>query len=372
MFGRLLWRLIRGNRGRLAVALLAMASGAAVISALFNMQFDVQRKMTQEFRSLGANLVISRIGEGEHVLASEEGMEKAAADGAPVGTIGVPYLYVVARTDAGRAVVLAGTWLDMAAQLSPTWKIHGSSIISRGDLTQCLVGEHAAREIGVRQGGALELHVGGNVMHCTVAGAITAGGDEDDQIFANLAAVQNLADLNGRVQLMQLRVPGSAEQIQAFAAQIEKLVPEFRARPIRQIAEAEGALLGRVQLLIVSMAVLIFVLTVLSVLATMTALAMERRADVGLMKALGGSIGRIVGLFLAEVSVLGAAGGVVGYLIGAGLTIWIGRSVFGTTISPRPEVLPLIVALMVAVALAGALPLRLLGRVKPAVILRGE
>jgi putative ABC transport system permease protein len=372
MFGRLLWRLVRGNRGRLAVALLAMASGAAVISALFNMQFDVQRKMTQEFRSLGANLVVSRIGEGEHALASEQGMEQAAAKGAPAGTVGVPYLYLVARTELGRPVVLAGTWLDMAAQLSPTWKIRGTEITSREDLTQCLVGEHAAREIGVQQGGALELHVGANVMRCTVAGVITAGGNEDDQVFANLAAVQNLAGLNGRIQLMQLRVPGSAEEIQAFAAKIEKLTPEFRARPIRQIAEAEGALLGRVQLLIVSMAVLIFVLTALSVLATMTALAMERRADVGLMKALGGSIGRIVALFLAEVSVLGVAGGVAGYLIGAGLTIWIGRSVFGTAISPRPEVLPLIVALMVGVALAGALPLRLLGSVKPAVILRGE
>jgi hypothetical protein len=35
-------------------------------------------------------------------------------------------------------------------------------------------------------------------------------------------------------------------------------------------------------------------------------------------------------------------------------------------------VLPLTVALMVAVALAGAFPLRLLGKVRPAVILRGE
>ena len=50
----------------------------------------------------------------------------------------------------------------------------------------------------------------------------------------------------------------------------------------------------------------------LCVLATMAALAMERRADVGLMKALGGSIGRIVGLFLAEVGVLGAVGGCAG------------------------------------------------------------
>ncbi len=372
MFGRLLWRLLRGNRGRLAVALVAMASGAAVISALFNMQFDVRRKMTQEFRSLGANLVVSQVGEGERALASEEGMERAASHGAPAGTVGVPYLYVVARTGAGRPVVLAGTWLDLASQLSPTWKIRGAAITSRTDLTQCLVGEHAAKEIGVQQGSAVDLHDGGNVMRCTVAGVITAGGDEDDQVFANLGAVQNLAGLAGRIQLMQLRVPGSAEEIQAYAAKIEALVPEFQARPIRQISESEGVLAGRVQMLIISMAVLIFVLTALSVLATMTALAMERRADVGLMKALGGSIGRIVALFLAEVSVLGVAGGVVGYLIGALLTIWIGRSVFGAAITPRVEVLPLIVALMVGVALAGALPLRLLGRVKPAVILRGE
>ena len=45
------------------------------------------------------------------------------------------------------------------------------------------------------------------------------------------------------------------------------------------------------------MVLLILVLTALCVLATMSALAMERREDVGLMKALGGSISRIVATF---------------------------------------------------------------------------
>ena len=37
MFARLLWKLLRGNPGRLAVALIAVISGAAVISALLNL-----------------------------------------------------------------------------------------------------------------------------------------------------------------------------------------------------------------------------------------------------------------------------------------------------------------------------------------------
>jgi putative ABC transport system permease protein len=104
----------------------------------------------------------------------------------------------------------------------------------------------------------------------------------------------------------------------------------------------------------------------------MAALAMERRRDVGLMKALGGSMSRVVRLFLAEAGSLGVLGGVIGYGIGILLSQWIGRRVFAVAISPRIEVLPLTVALMVGVALAGALPLRLLGRLRPAAILRGE
>src|SRR5215470_13960728 len=60
MFGRLLWKLLRSNRGRLTVALVAVTSGATVISALLNLQFDIGHKLTQEFRALGANVVISR------------------------------------------------------------------------------------------------------------------------------------------------------------------------------------------------------------------------------------------------------------------------------------------------------------------------
>jgi putative ABC transport system permease protein len=169
-----------------------------------------------------------------------------------------------------------------------------------------------------------------------------------------------------------MSVTGAPQLISAFSSQLSRALPGLEVRPVRQLAEAEGQLLTRIRLLVFAAVTLILALTALCVLATMTAVAMEHRRDVGLMKAIGGEMSRVVRLFLAEAGLLGLAGGVLGWAGGLLLSEWIGRSVFGVAISPRPEVLPLTVALMTAVALAGALPLRLLTHVRPAVILRGQ
>src|SRR5579863_6397963 len=58
MFWRILGQLLRSSRGRLAVALIAIASGAAVTTALINLNLDSERKVSAEFRTLGANTVI--------------------------------------------------------------------------------------------------------------------------------------------------------------------------------------------------------------------------------------------------------------------------------------------------------------------------
>ena len=52
--------------------------------------------------------------------------------------------------------------------------------------------------------------------------------------------------------------------------------------------------------------------------------------------------------------------------------IFLCERIFGVAIEARFEVLPITIALTIGVALAGAFPLRLLGRVSPAEILRGE
>jgi putative ABC transport system permease protein len=410
MFGRVLWQLVRGNRGRLAVALVAVASGAAVISALLNVEFDIGRKLAQEFRVLGANLVVSAQTSAPSIVNGPAPGTATAPSAATPGqralsasptlmdqgvlnqldslrtpnVVGAaPYLYVVARAG-GTPVVVAGTWLDQLRKLEPTWQIDGAWIdSSEGPApaanadnaaieSACLIGRNVARQFALAPGGHITLEYMARKAQLRVAGVVDAGGTDDDQIFVTLPVAQSLAGLPGKIELVQLSVSGTAQSISGYAARLADALPGYAVRPIPQVTEAEGNLLNRTRLLIFSMVLLILVLTALCVLATMAALAMERREDVGLMKALGGSISRIVGLFLAEVSVLGAVGGLIGCIAGIVLAQWMGQRVFGTSITPRWEIFPLTIAMMVIVALAGALPLRMLGKVKPAVILRGE
>lgn len=385
MFGRLLLQLLRGSRGRLAVALIAIVSGAAVISALLSLDLDVGSKLTQEFRSLGANVVIApRQPQGStpattNVLGapSAPGLmdEKAVVEQLKsvktAQIVVAPYLYVIARAEK-TPVVVTGTWLDEAQKLSPTWKIEGNRVDSRDDQAHALVGRSVARELHLTPGSEFALDYLGRKAKLTVAGIVDSGDAEDNQVFVNLSVAQQVSNLNGQIGFVQLNVGGGSKNVADVAAKLAAALPEYDVHPIRQVTAAEGALLGRLRLLIFSMVALILVLTSLCVLATMAALAIERREDVGLMKALGGSISRVVGLFLAEVGVLGAVGGAIGCIVGMVLTRWMGHRVFEATISMRWEIIPLTIALMIAVALAGASPLRMLGNVKPAVIFRGE
>jgi putative ABC transport system permease protein len=386
MFGRLLWKLLRGNRGRLAVALVAVISGATVISALLDVQFDIGRKLTQEFSALGANVVISRGNTDQTFNPNQppsEGLGSVALmDQAPVLAqidrtrtpdlvVAAPFLYIAAHAG-DTPVVVAGTWLDQMRSLNPTWKIDGNWVTSRDNETACLIGRNVARQLNLAPGSQLNLNYLDRSGEVRVAGVIDAGGTEDNQVFANLPSVQKLAQVGQQIELLQMSVRGAGATIDRYMTQLAAALPEYDVRPVRAVTQAEGNLLNRTRLLIGLMVVLILVLTALCVLATMAALAMERRKDVGLMKALGGSISRIVGLFLAEVGTLGALGGLIGCVIGLALARWIGERVFGASINPRWDVFPLTIALMIGVALAGALPLRFLGKVKPAVILRGE
>ena len=372
MFLRILWKLLGASRGRLAVALIALTSGAAICSALLNVNLDAERKLTQEFRTLGANVVIAPpAGGSEAALADAGVLDRIAALRLPQILATAPYLYVAANSGT-QPVILAGTWFDQVAKMNSWWKLEGGWVSSRDDHEHCLVGSTAARQLGLAPGSSVQLRSGDHNISLTVAGIVTTGGGEDNQILTNLDSAQTLAGLSGRVSLVQLSVSGAPTEIEGVTRKLADNLPGLDVRPVRQIAAAEGTILGRIRGLIFWTIALILVLSMLGVLASMAALAMERRRDVGLMKALGGTVPRIMRLFLAEAGTLGAVGGMLGFLIGVLLARWIGERIFGVVISARFEVLPITIALTIGVALAGAFPLRLLGRVRPAEILRGE
>jgi putative ABC transport system permease protein len=111
----------------------------------------------------------------------------------------------------------------------------------------------------------------------------------------------------------------------------------------------------------------------LAVGASAAASVLERRAEIGLMKALGANSGLVGVLLAAEQLLLAFVGGGIGYASGIVLARVLGERIFGFAPAPKLFVLFLILALAALITLLGsAFPLRRASRYEPAPILRGE
>jgi len=99
----------------------------------------------------------------------------------------------------------------------------------------------------------------------------------------------------------------------------------------------------------------------------------ERRTEIGLMKALGAGSGTVGFLLAAEQLLLAFVGGGTGYALGIILARLLGERIFGAAPEPSLIVFFVIIALAAGVTILGsALPLHRASRYEPAPILRGE
>jgi putative ABC transport system permease protein len=379
MFWRIVRRLITANYGRLFVILLALGAGAAITSALLNLQIDAKRRLTTEFRALGANVIVAP--RDNNANSSGATLDQSTLAGLPAENAGKPvsavaFLYVIGEVaKAGeihhQAAVIAGTEGQGLTQVRPGRRTEYSAELEK-DPAACEVGAKAAGQFKVHVGDSLHLRNQGRDATCKVFAVVATGGAEDTQIFTKLAAAQMLADLPGRISLAQLSVTGTPDSIERFITALAQRLPGADVHGVRQLAQAEGKLYNRISGLLTTTVILVLILTSLCVMAGMSNVAIERKNDVGLMKAIGGSVRRVVRLFLAEAILMGIAGGVIGSAFGIVGSIWLGKAVFGVAAQPRWIVYPVSVGITILVSIASAFPLRRLASVRPASVFRGE
>jgi putative ABC transport system permease protein len=234
------------------------------------------------------------------------------------------------------------------------------------------VGANVARELNAQQDAQLSFTFRDRQENCQIASFRRVGGPEDDHVEIALRFAQRLADLPGRVSALRLVVPGTPSEIQSYIADLQRLLPDADVRPIRQFTDAQAKIYSRISGLLTFTVGIVLLLTGLCVMAAMTNVAMERKNDVGLMKAIGGATRRVLRLFVAEAALLGLIGGAIGAAAGIFLSIWLGKQVFGVAAQPRLIVYPVSVALTIFVAILSAYPLRRLASIRPASVFRGE
>jgi len=362
MFGRMLLRAAVLRRRRAASALLAMVVAAAVTTAMMNLYVDVQAKLRTEFRNYGANIVI--VAKNGQSLPSDAVATVESILGSK--TLAVPFSYAVARTKDGQSVVVVGTDFGRARLQNHWWKV--SHWPAAPD--EALIGMRAATAVSPNRQ-PFELTFQGKAIHLTPAGMLQTGAGEDSRIYLDQSEFQNWTGVTPST--IEVAANGTAADVEAAVHQLAQSLPEVEIRPVRQIMEGEANVLNKTRATLYASATLVVLTSALCVLATLIGWVFDRRRDFAIMKALGASERLVNGFFAAEAAALGVVGAVLGFLIGISVAIWIGRVNFHAPVVPRFSVFPYVLAGSVAVALLSAvLPIGLLRRVQPAIILRGE
>ncbi len=425
------WRMVKGalfrQKGKMLMIAFTIALGASLATAMLNVMLDVGDKVNQELKTYGANINVMPKGAsllGElYGVAEGSGVSDQYLKESELGNIKTifwafnivdftPYLNTKVKLDRqDNEVKLVGTWfghhLDLPTgesldtgmkNMKKWWDVSGDWLTDQ-DEDFAMIGSLVAGRNNIRVGDTIAVEAGGQTRELTVKGIFDTGSDEDEYIYVPLQVAQGLANRAGlvsSVEVSALTTPDNelsrraaqnpkglsikewetwycTAYVSAICYQIEEVIGDSVAKPIRQVAESEGAILEKTQLLMLLITILSLVGSALGISNLVTASVMERSQEIGLLKAVGAHDSPISWLVLTEILVTAVVGGIAGYFAGLGFAQIIGHSVFGSAIDIKPMVIPLVAVLVFLVTLAGSIPsIRLLLSLRPAEVLHGR
>jgi putative ABC transport system permease protein len=416
----------------------ALALGMAVATAALSVSLDVGDRLAREFRSLGANLIVTpqadslplEIGGVDYrpvnsgaylpesdlpkiksvfwhnnIIAFAPLLEAKVTSWTPQFS---PASAAFVKPSPTGDAVLIGTWsahdvklpdggtfATGLSQTNPWWHIDGAWF--KDGAAECIVGHAFAKKNSLTIGSPLYLSTeSSDGLPLTVTGIFESGDENDGAVVASMPIVQSYLGKPGQYRKLYVSALTKPEDdfarrdlktmsrdelerwsctpyVSSIAYSIQQVLPGSDVRVIRRVAEGEGAILTRVRILLWLVTAASLLAAALAVGASSAASVIERRTEIGLMKALGAASAKVGFLLAAEQLLLAFVGGGVGYAIGILLARILGQTVFG--VAPQPSLLVLAVVLVLAAVvtlLGSAIPLRRASRFEPAPILRGE
>ena len=427
MFARLVYESFRRQKRRKLLAGAAITLGVTVATAMIAVATDIGDKINRELRTIGANLVVTpeedsldvEIG-GVNLKPPTDGAFLSEADLPKILgifwhnniTAFAPMLSVNVKLQHGEKTIeiapLTGTYFARKITYGnqslttgiratyPTWRLDGAW--PQDDSRDAVIDAALAEQLGLKPNDQLNISLfnsDAGARSVRVAG-ILADDNDAKGVWVPLALAQEILGKPGAVRRIVVSALTKPEDAfarrdpkslsgaiydrwycspypQSIAFQLAEAIPHSHAEQIRRISQNEGTILTRIEGLIFLITLAALFASALAVSAAMATTMFERRAEVGLMKALGAGKLAVASIFFAEAALLALMGGALGFALGTGLAHQIGHSIFNSDISIPPVLLPVILAIAVIVTFAGsAAAIRRAVGLDPVFALRGE
>ena len=424
MFWRMITKTLIRQRGKMLMIAFTVVLGVSLSTAMMNVMLGVGDKVNRELKVYGANITVRHKDaalmsdlyglEGQGVndkFLREEDVLKLKSIFWGFNILDFAPMLDGRATLNGSDAAIVGTWPEKNTTL-PTgeelhtglkslrtwWEVSGEWL-GENDDDAVMMGHILASQHNIHAGDKITLTAGTQSHTFTVKGIFNDGGDSDSKILMTLPAAQKLLGLTGRVSAIEVSAlttpdndlarkaaqdphslsPDEYETwyctayVSAICHQIQEVIQDGVAKPVRQVAESEGTILNKTTLLMVLITILSSIGSALAISNLITASVIERSQELGLLKALGAHNWQIVLLVLAEVMITGIAGGIAGYFMGIGFAQVIGQTVFGSYIEIARMVILIVAVILFLVTVMGSIPaIRYLTALKPTEVLHGK
>jgi len=378
---QLVLRALAHRKGRTVLLLAVLAMASSLATALGIVSYSMEKRVAEEVRKYGANLVI--IPESARLDVGSGGLNFGAiAEPAYLKQREVEDTLARSALTAERSFHLRGAlhWKDAdlmvggvnfadIRRLFPWWQLRGAWPAAG----ETVVGSDLAARLKLKPGDTLELGGKAQTVRLRISGIVSSGGEEDGLLFLALPELQQALGLDGQLSLVRLMVTAGGDSLKKSAAALQLLLPSAKVNEVRQTARTSEGLLAKVKLLMIMVTAVVLVSAGSSVAGTMSTTVLERSKEIGLMKAMGGTRWEVMLIFCGEAAMLGILGGLAGYLFGSAIAQFITRTVFSASAEFIPWFAGISLGVSLFLALLGSVgPMISVFKLDPVRSLRGE
>ncbi|MGV8161750.1 MAG: ABC transporter permease [Candidatus Nanoarchaeia archaeon] len=215
------------------------------------------------------------------------------------------------------------------------------------------------------------------------------GSEQDDrQIIVPLEGFKEIYDVGDEVSMIVVRVDDGVLASDVVAPlekalrkhrNLEEGQEDFQVQTFEELINSFMTIFGIIQTVLIGIAAISLLVGAVGIMNTMYTSVLERTRDIGVMKAIGARNSDILNMFMIESGLLGLVGGAVGVILGLGvaqLAEVIGGAALGTDLlqaaMPAWLIIGSLAFAFIVGVIAGTLPARQASKMSPVDALREE